>query len=530
MKRLLALSSLLFSAFALLSCATGPTKEQQLVSKAVQATGGAQAIADLRSVAYKGTMKQWEPEQSDVPGGAMRFANESTVDGLVDVQGRASRADWVKNFAYPAPRTFTFSEIITPDAGYVIGIDSNGRNAQSMQATPPAHSMSSLRLATAQREARRGAISALLLAMLFNPDQVQPAADIVVAGRAYPAVSYQGTIVAFDPDSGLPARTRSLDYDNVWGDVTYDVVYSDWKPAGKIKVAMNRKAELNGRVISDFQFTEFRPNAAIDMARLQIPAPVRAGAAKPATGYVPYQWVLRRQYIGTYLDSENVSYDAKASPAGLRLQDIAPGVTHLVGGSHNSMIVEMSDFLVVFDAPVSDAQSNWLMNAVKQKYPGKPVRWVVLTHHHMDHTGGVRGMLVDGGTLVVGAPARAHFQKVLAAPMSRNPDLSPRSFAATQIMEVTESHVITDSRGRRVMMYMMDNPHAKGMLMGWVPDAKLGYVTDIWTPGPPLPAKPNPGLMAVVNTVKRAGLQPARFAGGHGATADYAPLMQLAGQ
>jgi len=52
------------------------------------------------------------------------------------------------------------------------------------------------------------------------------------------------------------------------------------------------------------------------------------------------------------------------------------------------------------------------------------------------------------------------------------------------------------------------------MMMGWVPDAKLGYVTDIWTPGPPLPAKPNPGLMAVVNTVKAAGLQPERFAGG----------------
>ncbi|HEV7476957.1 MAG TPA: hypothetical protein VGO02_04375, partial [Burkholderiales bacterium] len=81
-----------------------------------------------------------------------------------------------------------------------------------------------------------------------------------------------------------------------------------------------------------------------------------------------------------------------------------------------------------------------------------------------------------------------------------------------------------------VMMYMMDNPHAKGMLMGWVPDARLGYVTDIWTPGPPLPAKPNPGLMSVVNTVKAAGLQPERFAGGHGATADYASLTRLAGQ
>jgi len=148
----------------------------------------------------------------------------------------------------------------------------------------------------------------------------------------------------------------------------------------------------------------------------------------------------------------------------------------------------------------------------------------------MDHAGGVRGMLADGATLVVGAPARAHFQKVLAAPMTRNPDLSPRSFAAIQIMEVTQSHVITDSRGRQVMMYMMDNPHAKGMLMAWVPDAKLGYVTDIWTPGIPLPAKPNPGLLSVVGTVKKIGIQPERFAGGHGGVAPYANLAVMAGQ
>jgi glyoxylase-like metal-dependent hydrolase (beta-lactamase superfamily II) len=521
MKRLFAL----FSAFALLSCATGPSKEQQLVSKAVGALGGAQAIADIRTISYKGNQKQWEPEQSDVPGGEMRFANEAQIEGMADVQARVSRTDWVKNFAYPAPRTFTYSEIVSADAGYVIGVDSNGRNAESMKANPPAHSMSGYRLATSQREGRRGNISSLLLAMLFNPEQVTPAADI----QGHPAVSYQGLIVAFDPQTGLPARVRSLDYDNVWGDVNWDLVLSDWKQVGPIKVAMNRKVELNGRVVTDFTFTDLKFNQALDAKRLAIPPEVRAGAAKPATGNVPYQWVIRRQYIGTYLDSDNVSYDTKGSP-GLRLQEIAPGVNHVVGGSHNSMIVEMSDFLVIFDAPVTDGQSAWVMKTVKEKFPGKPVRWVVLTHHHMDHTGGVRAMLGDGGTLVVGAPARAHFQKVLAAPMTRNPDLSPRSFAAIQIMEVTQSHVITDSRGRQVMMYVMDNPHAKGMMMGWVPDAKLGYVTDIWTPGPPLPAKPNPGLMAVVNTVKAAGLQPERFAGGHGATADYASLTRLAGQ
>jgi len=528
-RTLIALVSALVAIFGLLSCASGPTKEQQLVAKAVEATGGAQAIADLRTVTLKGTAKQWEPEQSDVQGGEMRFANEMTYEAIVDVQGRASRFDFVKNFAYPAPRTFTFSEIVTPTAGYVIGVDSNGRNAESQKANPPAHSMSGYRLATAHREGARGNTAGLMLAMFFSPEQVKLAADIVVQGRAYPAVSYQGFIVAFDPQTGLPARVRTLDYDNIWGDVTYDLVFSDWKKVGNVQIAMNRKHELNGRVISDIQWTDFRINQALDAKRLAIPPEVRANAAKPASGNVPYQWVLRRQFIGVYMDSDNVSYDTKGSQ-GLRLQEVSPGVHHVVGGTHNSLIVEMSDFLVIFDAPVTDAQSAWVMSTVKSRFPGKPVRWVVLTHHHMDHAGGVRGLLVDGGTLVVGAPGRDHFQKVLAAPMTRNPDLTPRSFAAIQIMEVTMSHVITDSRGRQVMMYVMDNPHAKGMMMGWVPDAKLGFVTDIWSPGPPLPAKPNPGLVAVVNTVKKAGLQPERFAGGHGSTSDYASLARLAGQ
>ena len=47
---------------------------------------------------------------------------------------------------------------------------------------------------------------------------------------------------------------------------------------------------------------------------------------------------------------------------------------------------------------------------------------------------------------------------------------------------------MSDSAGRQVIVYMMmDNPHAKGLLHGWIPHAKMGYVTDVWTPGPPLP-------------------------------------------
>src|SRR6185503_19735095 len=137
-----------------------------------------------------------------------------------------------------------------------------------------------------------------------------------------------------------------LDYDNIWGDVTYDYVYSDCRDLGGVKLPMSRKYELNGRMVQEINFSDLRLNQPVDVARLQPPAAIQVGAAQPATGNVPYQWVLRRQLIGTYMDSENASYDARATQ-GLRLQELAPGVHHVVGGSHNSLLVEMSDHMIV---------------------------------------------------------------------------------------------------------------------------------------------------------------------------------------
>jgi glyoxylase-like metal-dependent hydrolase (beta-lactamase superfamily II) len=518
----------LAGALIAVSCAT-PTREQSLVSRAADAMGGAQALAGIKTIAASGTSKWWEPEQSDAPGGEPRFAAEGKFDLMADSSGRATRIDWQKNFAYPAPRSFTYSEIVTPQAGYVIGVDSNGRNAESLKANPPAHSMSGYRLATTQRELLRTSASALMRAMLASPAAVQPAADVEVQGRSLPAVSFQNLVVAFDPQTGLPERVRSLDYDNIWGDVTYDSVFSQWREVSGLRLPMARRYELNGRLVQEGQFTELKVNAPLEASRLQIPAAVLANAAKPATGNVPYQWVIRRQYIGTYMDSDHVAYDTKGSP-GLRLQELSPGVFHVTGGTHNSLLVEMSDHLIVVDAPVTDAQSMWVVNEARSRFPGKPIRWVVLTHHHMDHAGGLRGFLAEGAVLVVGQGAGAHFRRVLSAPMTRNPDLRPREFHSSPILEVPESHVMSDSRGRQGIVYVMDNPHAKGMLMAWVPDAKLGFVTDVWTPGPPLPAKPNPGLVSVVTTVKKFGISPERFAGGHGSVAPYAQLAVLAGQ
>jgi hypothetical protein len=383
---------LLVLALVAVACATMSPSPQDLVSRAVQAEGGAEALGAIKTMSMKGTMKQWEPEQSHVPSGEMRFANESTFDRVADVAGGTSRTDWVKKFAYPAPRTFTFTEIVTPEAGYVAGIDSNGRTKQSLDSNPPAHSMSGLRLAAIQRELRRGS-PLLVFDMSKSPSAVTPAADVTVGGATYPAVSYkvgdQTLTVLFDKSTELPARVRSLDYDNIWGDVAYDLVLSKWQKVGNVQVAMSQTYELNGKPVTEITLSDVKFNEPIPPERVMMPSAYRTGAAKPATGAVPYQWVLRRQFIGVYLDSDAPSYDTKASQ-GLRLVELAPGTQHAVGGSHNSMIVEMKDHLIVFDAPVSDAQSKWTIAAAKAKYPNKPIKYLVLTHHHMDHAGAIR--------------------------------------------------------------------------------------------------------------------------------------------
>jgi glyoxylase-like metal-dependent hydrolase (beta-lactamase superfamily II) len=529
MKRLAILVGL---SLVLVSCATMQPRSQALVSRAIQAMGGTDALAGVRTVALRGTVRQWEPEQSVVAGGEMRFACESAFESVSDVAAGATRIDWSRKFAYPAPRSFTFTEIVTPEAGYVAGIDSNGRTKQSLEATPPAHSMSGLRLAATQRELRRGS-PVLLLEMLRNPDRLTPSPDVIAGGTSYPAVNYrvgdQTLTVMFDGASGLPTRVRTQDYDNIWGDVTWDLVLAGWKAVDGVQVATSQKYELNGRVVSETTITLAKLNGAVSSDLLAIPDAFKAGASRAATGAVPYQWVIRRQYIGTYLDSDAPSYDTRATSS-LRLVELGPGVLHAVGGSHHSLVVEMRDHLIVFDAPVSDWQSSWLLGAAREKFPGKPVKYLVLTHHHMDHAGGVRGYAAQGATLVVGKGNGEHFRRVLAAPYTRNPDLMARDLSRTPIVEVGDRHVISDGQ-REVHAYRIDNPHADGLLIGYVPDAKLGFATDIWSPGAgPLPDKLNPALAALVDGVKKAGITPTRFAGGHGSVGDYAPLAALEGK
>jgi glyoxylase-like metal-dependent hydrolase (beta-lactamase superfamily II) len=509
------------------SCASGrskPTDDQaDPLDRALFAMGGQEKLGAIDTFVAKGTATHWEPHQSVKPDGEMRLAGDSTFVVTRSFSKGAARTEWVRKLVYPAPREYRFTEIVTPAAGSVEGIDSTAVPKRELEGNPPMRSMSGLRLAAAQRELLR--TSPILIWMMKSV----PAAVSRHGSVYFYRPGNVEFIVTFDPATGLPARIGTRDPDNVEGDSSYDLVLSDWRDVSGVKIAHKQSYELNGREVIRIQIDEAQVNPPVAAAQLEVPAVLRATADKPAAGPVPYQWVIRRQFIGTYLDSDGVNFDSDAA-SGLKLTDVAPGVSQVVGGSHNSLVVEMADHLIVFDAPINEWQSRWTIDAAKAKYPGKPVKYLVQTHHHMDHAGGIRTYAAEGATVLVGKGNQAHFEKVLAAPHLIDSDALQATPRPAQVEEVADRKPLSDGK-RTVEVVYLENPHAEGMVIGYVADARLGWVADLWSPGrDKLGDKPTPGQAALVSAVKRLSSTPERFAGGHGSVADYAPLAKLAEQ
>jgi glyoxylase-like metal-dependent hydrolase (beta-lactamase superfamily II) len=524
------LARLLLFASLFTPFAQAASTAQALVDRSIAALGGEAALSGLKSVSMKGISRFWEPEQSHEPGGAQRFGAVGRFEHSRDTAAGLARTAWVKDYEYPAKRTYTYTETVTPDAGHVAGIDSTTRTRFSRDANPPQHPMSRVRLAAAQRELARTSPT-LLLEMRAHPAALKPLPDATVNGQRYKVVGYawrdQQFQVMIDPQSGLPARIRTRDADSIQGDSDYDLVLSNWREVEGAKVAHGQDYELNGETVVQTRIAAVAPIAA-GVGRYDIPAEIKAAALKPATGGVPYQWVLRRQHLGVYLDSDGIGHDSAAG-ARLTLAEIAPGVSQTQGGTHNTLIVELDKYLVAFDAPIGESQAQWTIEAARAKYPGKPIRYLVLTHHHMDHTSGTRTFVaVEGATLVVGKGSKAHYEEMLRAPHRIDNDLLQRKPRRAAIVEVAESWK-TGGGKREVAAYLVPNPHSEAMLIGYVPDQRLGFVTDLWSPGrDPLGAKATPGQNAVVAAVRRYGLTPERFAGGHGSTGAYPDLEKIA--
>jgi glyoxylase-like metal-dependent hydrolase (beta-lactamase superfamily II) len=220
-------------------------------------------------------------------------------------------------------------------------------------------------------------------------------------------------------------------------------------------------------------------------------------------------------------------------------QKLAEGVWLMGGGSHNSLAVEFKNDITVIEGPLDDARSNAVIAEVRKTIPNKPIRYLVNTHNHFDHLGGIRTYVAEGATVITDDRNREFYQQVVLAPQPRtlSPDrLSQFPFAPTgpgtlALQTFTDGYTISDGQQVIELLHVEGLNHSDNMLVVYLPKDKILINADLYSPPPQGGNLANVNANAVVlfNNIKRLKLDVATHVPIHGNPGPQADFDRIVG-
>jgi glyoxylase-like metal-dependent hydrolase (beta-lactamase superfamily II) len=280
--------------------------------------------------------------------------------------------------------------------------------------------------------------------------------------------SFKATAVVNDRN-----LVEKVDYSNtnpVLGDMQTETVYADYKDFGGVQFPTKITQNQAGAATLEIAVSEIKPNAPVS---IQVPDNVRQTAVKVAS------------------------------------DKIADGVWYLTGGSHHSVLVEMADHLVMIEGPQNDARAVAIIEEAKKLVPNKPIRYVVNTHHHFDHAGGLAAFVADGAIVITHDANKDYLQKGLSAPRTVAPDKLAQSGKKPVVEGMADKRVLSDATRTVELHLIKDTVHGDGIIMAYLPKEKLLVEADVYTPGAPNatpPSPPNPNQVSLNNNIERLNL------------------------
>jgi glyoxylase-like metal-dependent hydrolase (beta-lactamase superfamily II) len=214
---------------------------------------------------------------------------------------------------------------------------------------------------------------------------------------------------------------------------------------------------------------------------------------------------------------------APAPVTTVSVEKMASGVYRLGGATHNSYVVEFSNFVAVFEAPLNEARSLAVIEEIVKLAPGKPIRWLISSHPHFDHIGGLRTYLHIGSTIVAHQKAIGFLNRDVLSyrPRTINPDIVAL-WPPTELSEgynfeaINENYVITDNSRILRVYYVQPLAHVAGMLMAYLPNERIAFEADLFDTHEPPPAAPTPAMRSFFNQARRMKLDIATIAPVHG--------------
>jgi glyoxylase-like metal-dependent hydrolase (beta-lactamase superfamily II) len=291
-----------------------------------------------------------------------------------------------------------------------------------------------------------------------------------------------------DPTNNLPVMITSRGYNTNLGDVTLSTTFSEYMDAGGVQLP-----QVISQKIDDFPAADLRVTHSVGtIGDLAAPAAV-ASAEEPGT-----------------------------PQANVTVEELAPGVWRLAGQSHHSVLVEFPSYGVLVEAPQNDTRTLAVIARARETLPeGKPLQYLVNTHHHFDHSGGLRAAVAEGLTIITHEINRPLYEELVKRPHTVMADRLAGNPAELKLQTVTGDEKFELRDGNRVMeVYRIRNDsHNDGMLMVYLPQSRILIEADTYTP-----PRGGPTAENLLQEIKERGLRVDRIAPIHG---DVVPLSEL---
>ena len=284
----------------------------------------------------------------------------------------------------------------------------------------------------------------------------------------------------------------------VLGDTPVEIAYSEYRDFGGVLFPARIVRTQGGHPVLDITVSSVTANPAVDLA---VPEPVRA--------FTP-------------------------PPVNVEVEKLANGVYYMKGGSHHSVAIDQTDHIVVVEGPQDETRSLAVIAKVKETIPGKPIRYLVNSHAHFDHSGGVRTYVAEGATIVTHEMNKAYYEQAWAAPRTLNPDALAKAAKPATIETFADKHVLTDGKRNIEVHHIAGNGHNDAFAMVYLPAEKILMEVDAWAPlapNVPPPPAPSPFAINLYENVQRLKLDVRQIAALHGPrVATLADLRTAIGQ
>jgi len=293
-----------------------------------------------------------------------------------------------------------------------------------------------------------------------------------VGGKKYTVLTFtalnEAPASGYLNSQGVLERVETKIDNNVLGDIPFETTFEGYKDFSGVKFPTHIVQKQGAYPVLDLTLTDVKPNAPVSFEQ-QAKGKGRGGAP-PAPG---------------------------AAPAAATSEKLGEGV-YLILGGYAAIAVDMTDHIVIIEGPQSDQRAGAIIAEAKRLIPNKPIRYVVNTHSHFDHAGGLRAFVAEGATVITQEINKPYYQKIWANPHTLSPDNLAKNPKKPVFKTVKDKMVLSDGTHTIELYHQTGYLHHDGMLLVYLPKEKVLLEADGFNP-PPQPVTQTPATISPYN-------------------------------